>query len=230
MVAFPAIPAKFSFSKRHIHQTSLSPGLSVTFRTESGITEQHFQPSAKEVVFGLLSTNFMNRRVLSTFAFLLLFVVPDTGMPVYAMALTRVDLEIDRQGKLIRLTGQLLESNSGRAIGNASIMVQCADLVLAHKQTDNNGNFVLLIPEEKISEDRITLKIRYREHIFTRENLLPISQDLQVEINRAILLDTNPVEDYRIPLHDLNDPTNGQVLIRTHYAGPMIERSRKVRI
>ena len=126
-------------------------------------------------------------------------------------------VEVDRQGRLIRLTGQLLESNSGRAIGNASVMVQCADLVLAHKETDRNGNFVLLIPEEKISEDFLTLKIRYREHIFTRDRLLPASQDLQVEINRSVLLESTPMQDYRLPLHDLSDPQVGQVLIRTRY-------------
>lgn len=149
-----------------------------------------------------------------------------TGRMIAAPA--EVLVEVHRQGRLIRLTGQLLESNSGRAIGNASVMVQCADLVLAHKETDRNGNFVLLIPEEKISEDFLILKIRYREHIFTRDRLLPTSQDLQVEINRSVLLESTPMQDYRLPLHDLSDPQVGQVLIRTRYyardfASPVVQ-------
>ncbi len=172
----------------------------------------------------------MIQRIPCTIAFLLFVCFPETGMPAYGAPLATVEFEIDRQGKLIRLTGQLLESNTGRAIGNASIMVQSADLVLAHKQTDGNGNFVLLIPEGKIAEESMTLKIRYREHIFTRDNLRPISQDLQVEINRAVLMEATPVEDYRIPLHDLNNPANGQVLIRTRYVSPIHNDQRIVQI
>ncbi|MDP5168740.1 MAG: hypothetical protein NWR72_00725 [Bacteroidia bacterium] len=158
----------------------------------------------------------MRQQLSYTLAFLLFFGIPETGTPT-AIAASRIEIDIERLGSLVRLTGQLLESNSGRAISNASIMVQCADLVLAHKQTDLNGNFVLLIPEEKIEEAFITLKIRYREHIFTRDRLLPESQDLQIEINRTLFLESTPVEDYRLPIHDLTDPRVGQVLIRTNY-------------
>lgn len=167
---------------------------------------------------------------ITSAALLLLFVlcIPAMVPPVLATS-ARVLVKAERQGSLIRLTGQLIEMSSGRSIGNASVMIQCADLVLANKQTDLNGNFVLLIPEEKISEAYLTLKIRYREHIFVRERLLPASQDLQVEINRTLLLESAPLEDYRLPLHDLSDPRVGQVLIRTNFishapsVNPMVE-------
>lgn len=172
----------------------------------------------------------MNRRIPCTIALLLLTSLAQLGNPAAAASAASISWEVDRQGKLIRLTGQLVESNSGRAISNASIMVQSADLVLAHKETDINGKFVLLIPEGKISDESMTLKIRYREHIFTRGNLRPISQDLQVEINRAVLMESTPVEDYRIPLHDLNNPANGQVLIRTRFSPTQNEVTRLVQI
>lgn len=172
----------------------------------------------------------MNRRIPCTFALLLLTSLAQLGNPAGAVAATCIHWDVERQGNLIRLTGQLVESSSGRAISNASIMVQSSDLVLAHKETNLNGKFVLLIPEGKISDGSMTLQIRYRDHIFTRRNLRPVSQDLQVEINRAALMESAPVGDYRTPLHDLNNPANGQVLIRTRFLSTENEVTRLMQI
>lgn len=115
------------------------------------------------------------------------------------------------RGGLIRLTGQLLESGTGRPIAHASVMVQAGDQVLAHKESDINGRFVLLVPEEKWAASLAMLKIRYRGHTFIQNSLEPASQQIQVEIQRCLLLDLQGGDQGGQSRLNLSDPSVGKV-------------------
>lgn len=117
-------------------------------------------------------------------------------------------------GRIIRIAGQLVEQATGRPLGRATVMVKCGEHVLANKQSDAQGNFVLYIPPEKVGNQRIDLKIKYREHVFLKRQIEPVSQELRVEINRAILQEEAPIGDYSMPFHLLEQPQVGRVVIR----------------
>ncbi|RMG55929.1 MAG: hypothetical protein D6722_27165 [Bacteroidetes bacterium] len=117
-------------------------------------------------------------------------------------------------GRIIRIAGQLVEQATGRPLSRATVMVQLGSDILANKQCDAKGHFVLYIPPEKVGTDYIDIKIRYREHVFLKREVAPVSQELRVEINRAILREEMPIGDYSMPFHLLEEPRVGRVLVR----------------
>ncbi len=137
---------------------------------------------------------------------------------------TDEDAEALGSGSMVRIAGKLVERASQRPIREATIMVKCGDRVLANRQSNHDGEFVLYIPPEKISEQEISIKIKYRNHIFIKDRIEPISQEMLIEINGTVLFETHPIEDYRMPIHTLGEPTVGRVLIRTRnlYTKPQV--------
>lgn len=129
--------------------------------------------------------------------------------------LSRLENEDDRKESIIRVAGRLVEKASQRPIKGATIMVQCGDRILANRRSDEDGQFSLYIPPEKISEQHISIKIRYGNHIFVKDHLEPTTQDMLIEINGAVLFESQPIEDYKMPIHILGQPEVGRVLIRT---------------
>ena len=118
-------------------------------------------------------------------------------------------------GRMIRLAGKLVERSSQRPLRHATIMVKCGDMVLANRQSDESGEFFIFIPPEKISRQSLSIKIKYRNHVFIKDDIEPISQELLVEINGSVFLESNPIKDYQLPMHKLGTPQVGRVLIRT---------------
>lgn len=115
---------------------------------------------------------------------------------------------------LIRIAGQIIEESSQRPVKNATVMVRGGELALASKKTDDEGRFEFYIPAKKIASVEISLRINYQNHIFAKDDISPISQEIKILINGTILLEENPMAEYSIPIHKLGDPKIGQVLIR----------------
>lgn len=116
---------------------------------------------------------------------------------------------------MIRVSGRLVEQASQRPIEGAIIMVICGDRVLANRRSNEAGAFDLYIPSEKISEPYISLRIKYRNQLFVKDQLEAISQDILIEINGAVFLENHPIEDYKMPIHVLGHPEVGRLLIRS---------------
>lgn len=114
---------------------------------------------------------------------------------------------------VIRLKGSLLELASQRPLRQATILVKCGKTVLAHKLVDKKGSFSLVIPREKIVGQTLDIKIKYRDHVFLKTNLQPISQFLKIEINGSVFFESKPIADYEMPIHTLGAPQVGHVEI-----------------
>jgi hypothetical protein len=123
-------------------------------------------------------------------------------------------------GQMIRLAGKLVERSSQRPLRRASIMVKCGDMVLANRQSNEEGEFVIFIPPEKVSCTTLSIKIKYQNHIFIKDEIDPTTQELLIEINGAVFLESTPINDYQLPMHELGQPQVGRVLIRTRYEVP----------
>ena len=130
------------------------------------------------------------------------------------------------RGRMIRIAGKLVERASQRPLSHAIIMVKCGEMVLANRQSNQQGEFVLYIPPEKISQQELSIKIKYHNHIFIEDRLEPTSQEMLIEINGAVLFESHPIEDYQMPIHPLVQPEVGRVLIRTRNYQP--ERPMRV--
>lgn len=118
------------------------------------------------------------------------------------------------QEALVRIAGQIIEASSQRPIRNATVMVRGGELALASKKTDDEGRFEFYIPAEKIASVEIGLRINYQNHIFAKDDISPISQEIMILINGKILMEENPMAEYSIPIHKLGDPKIGQVMVR----------------
>jgi hypothetical protein len=127
----------------------------------------------------------------------------------------RVRPQLATQGRMIRIAGKLLERTSQRPLRHATIMVKCGDMVLANRQSDEAGEFLIFIPPEKVSREHLSIKIKYQNHVFIKDLIDPISQELLIEINGAVFLESTPIKDYQLPMHELGSPQVGRVLIRT---------------
>ena len=118
------------------------------------------------------------------------------------------------QETMIRIAGTIIEESSQRPVKNANVMVRGGDLALASKKTDDEGKFEFYIPAKKIASLQIGLRINYMNQIFSKEDISPISQEILIYINGAVLLEENPMAEYSLPIHMLDDPKIGQVMIR----------------
>ncbi|MCI4669812.1 MAG: carboxypeptidase-like regulatory domain-containing protein [Bacteroidia bacterium] len=118
------------------------------------------------------------------------------------------------QESVIRISGQIIEQSSQRPVKNATVMVRGGELALASKRTDGEGRFEIYIPAKKITSAVIALRINYQNHIFTKDDITPISQDILIYINGRVLLEENPMAEYSLPIHKLDDPKIGELMIR----------------
>jgi len=138
---------------------------------------------------------------------------------------------VSLHGGMIRIAGKLVERASQRPLRQASIMVKCGDMVLANQQSDDKGAFILYIPPEKISQAYLSIKVKYMNHVFLKDHIEPLSQDMLIEINGAVFLERNPIQDYKLPTHKLGQPQVGRVLIRTrNYRRNHPQKSDEIRI
>ncbi|GAB4413995.1 MAG: hypothetical protein OHK0039_21440 [Bacteroidia bacterium] len=129
-------------------------------------------------------------------------------------------------GHIVRVSGQLVEQHRGRPIRQATVLIKSGERVLDVQQTDEQGNFVLHVPPEQIATAYLTLKIRWRDHVFLSEVLAPVSQELHIELNPTLFVEEAPIEDYRMPVHCLDSPRVGRVVVRTANQRQALEPTR----
>ncbi|MDX2249942.1 MAG: hypothetical protein SF052_24370 [Bacteroidia bacterium] len=116
---------------------------------------------------------------------------------------------------MIRISGKIVEQSSGKPFRQANIIVKAGDKVLATKQTERDGSFILYLPPEKIGNKGVDIKIMYMNHIFVRQNLAAISQDMTIEINGALLLKEEFFDEHKIPVHNLDHPQVGKIILNS---------------
>lgn len=151
-------------------------------------------------------------------------------MSLFCWTLAVPAFPLNPRGGMIRLAGKLVERTSQRPLRRATIMVKCGDMVLANHQSDEDGTFVLYIPPEKISCRKLSIKIKYQNHVFIKDDIDPSSQEMLIEINGMVFLENTPLNDYQVPIHTLGKPQIGRVMIRTrHYQTQPTEEVEIVR-
>ncbi|MEO0896025.1 MAG: hypothetical protein AAFY71_06475 [Bacteroidota bacterium] len=152
------------------------------------------------------------------FWFLFFFLAPTAFHLGYAH-ITPSDLvdesTYDPNETIVRIAGQIIEQSSQRPVSNANVMVRSGDLALTSKMTDEEGRFEFFIPAKKISSLSIGLRINYLNHIFSKDDIRAVSQEMLILINGAILLEESPMSEYSLPIHRLEDPKIGQVHVKS---------------
>jgi hypothetical protein len=127
------------------------------------------------------------------------------------------------RGCIIRISGKVVEQATRKPLRKASIIVKEGERVLAAKLTERDGSFTLHIPPEAVTGKTIDVKIVYMKHIFLQPDIKPISQNLNIEINGSLLLKDEYFDEHKVPVHTLNKPEVGKVVITR----PKSDRSEK---
>ena len=130
-------------------------------------------------------------------------------------ATIRISRIMSPMGCIIRISGKVVEQATKKPLKKASIIVKEGEMVLAAKLTGRDGSFVLHIPPEAVTENTVDVKIVYMKHIFLQPDIKPISQNLNIEINGSLLLKDEFFDEHKVPVHTLNNPQVGKVMI-TH--------------
>lgn len=149
--------------------------------------------------------------------YLFMFALPSLQAIQYDPALIEEEVCIGEHNgsKLIRVAGRMVERSSQRPLENAAVVISCGKLVLASKRANANGEFMFYIPLEKVSQATIQLRIQYLDHVFIKDELDPIDQEILVEVNEAVFSERQTFDDYKVPTHLLGQPSIGNVYIRS---------------
>lgn len=112
---------------------------------------------------------------------------------------------------VIRIHGKIVESSTKNPFEEAHIIAKSGGIVVASIFSDTEGQFVITIPEEKVVDDRFTLRIKHNAYIFIKENISSDSDGMLIEINGEIFLDDR--EEYHLPIYRLDHPQVGTVTV-----------------
>ncbi len=115
---------------------------------------------------------------------------------------------------VIRIRGRILETHSGKPLKKATVMIKSGDKIIATRLTSIDGFFSVDIPRDLSLKETLDMSVEFMDHVFLKQNLSTSSQDILVNINGEILLDDDPIADYKLPIHVLNNPKVGNVEIR----------------
>lgn len=118
-------------------------------------------------------------------------------------------------GCMVRISGKIVEQTSRKPFRQANIIIKSGDKVLATQLSEKDGSFIVYISPEKVQENKVDVKIMYMNHIFVRHNLSAVSQDITVEINGAVLLKEEFFDEHKIPLHNLDNPQVGKIILNS---------------
>lgn len=99
-----------------------------------------------------------------------------------------------RKGPFIHFTGLIRDQDTQHPLDQVSLVLMGEDEFLAGTFADADGKFLLQVPTKDLAATSLTLKIQYLNHVFIRQDLDPCSQDLTVDLDRAVLLKTVEVE------------------------------------
>lgn len=115
---------------------------------------------------------------------------------------------------VIRIRGRVLETHSGKPLKKAKIVLKSGNRVIAKRLTSIDGFFSIDIPTDTELGDEVDISIEFMDHVFLKRNLKAVSQDLLVNINGEVLLEDDPIADYKLPIHVIDDVKIGRVDIR----------------
>ncbi|MEO0472054.1 MAG: hypothetical protein AAF206_20670 [Bacteroidota bacterium] len=118
------------------------------------------------------------------------------------------------QGCMVRITGKLIEKNTGYPLSNAEVTLKFGKDMIARKTTDQDGNFIIDVSKKEYANVDLQLSIRYMDHVFYKRDIRAEAQKLNISINGKILIDGDPVSDYKLPIHTLSNPKVGKVDIK----------------
>lgn len=155
----------------------------------------------------------MQRKLLQTTLFvwlLSLLIVSDLQAGVSP---TNGDSETPDE-MVIRIRGRVLETHSGQPLKKASVLIKIGDKVVASRLTSKDGFFSIEIPRNLANSQELDISIEFMDHVFLHNDLQLASQDVLVKINGEILLDDDPIADYKLPIHTLGNPKVGSIEVR----------------
>ncbi|MEM7373724.1 MAG: hypothetical protein AAF587_34195 [Bacteroidota bacterium] len=98
------------------------------------------------------------------------------------------------KSSFIHFTGLIRDHETQHPLDQASLVLMSGEDFLAGTFADSDGKFLLQVPTRDLQSDFLTLKIQYLNHVFIRERIDPCSQDLTIDLNRAVWLKTIEVE------------------------------------
>ncbi|WNJ21319.1 hypothetical protein [Pontibacter sp. G13] len=117
-------------------------------------------------------------------------------------------------GCVLRISGRLIERTTGNPLKDARILIKSGDRVLTTQKADKQGNFVCHIAPEIIQSTNLTMKISYMDHVFVKDDVQACSQVMKIEINGAILVESSPLQDYKLPYHRLDSREVADVTVQ----------------
>lgn len=120
----------------------------------------------------------------------------------------------------IRIRGRILETHSGQPLKKASVIIKIGDKIVASRLTSKDGFFSIDIPRHLATSDELDISIEFMDHVFLQQDLKLVSQDVLVKINGEILLDDDPIADYKLPIHTLGNPKVGSIEVRLRQLTP----------
>ncbi|MEM6346720.1 MAG: hypothetical protein AAF927_22730 [Bacteroidota bacterium] len=121
---------------------------------------------------------------------------------------------------VIRVRGRILETHSGQPLKKASVIIKIGDKIVASRLTSKDGFFSIDIPRHLATAEDLDISIEFMDHVFLQKDLKLASQDILVRINGEILLDDDPIADYKLPIHTLGNPKVGSVEVRLRQLTP----------
>jgi hypothetical protein len=115
---------------------------------------------------------------------------------------------------VIRIRGRILETHSGKPLKKAAVMIKSGDKIIATELTSIDGFFSIEIPRSQAQGQDLGLTIEFMDHVFLQNDLKIASQDMLININGEVLIDDDPIADYKLPIHTLDNPNVGTIEIR----------------
>jgi len=124
------------------------------------------------------------------------------------------------EGFVVRIRGRVLETHSGQPLKRAAVMIKIGDEIVASRYTSKDGFFSIDIPAHLANAKDLDISIKFMDHVFLQQDLKLVSQDVLVKINGEILLDDDPIADYKLPIHTLGNPNVGSIEVRVRQLTP----------
>ncbi|MEM7655228.1 MAG: hypothetical protein AAF399_03800 [Bacteroidota bacterium] len=145
-------------------------------------------------------------------------------------SLVAQDQKSDVEADQLQFSGHILEKSTQDPLEGAQVVLMRGEKLVAGAMADSVGRFQLLMPEKDVSrKDRLTLKVKYFDHVFIQKGIKPRERHLMIELNAQIW--TEEVEVVAERGHDLSTISTGMIAIyprtsseRGYHNGPPFQR------
>lgn len=109
------------------------------------------------------------------------------------------------------ITGKVEEQSSGAPFARTIVMARTGNTVLDRIQTDQQGRFSLSISLSELRSKAFSLQVNLMDHIFIKENVGIQTEEILIQINGEVFVEDGIREEYKLPVHLLDQPKVGRV-------------------